>query len=137
MFFFSISRFLSALRFPLLKLAFAVLGFKERADIGEHIVNNGLQDVFRHVAFGAAVAEHVFNLYVQARPEAAVFVRLNILPVRFQSFGNGFFELTVDLRRPTLAEHFYDTFLAVLLFHFSQLTLNFKYRINVSVPAGY
>ena len=39
--------------FPLFKLKLALLGFKECADVGKHIVHDGLQDVFRHVAFGA------------------------------------------------------------------------------------
>ena len=63
-----------AFYFPLLKLALAFVGFKERADIWHHIVHDGLQDVFRHVAFGTAVAESIFNLNAQACPKAAVFV---------------------------------------------------------------
>ncbi len=78
MFFFSLSRFLYALRFPLLKLALAFLGFKECADIREHIVHDGLQDVFRHVAFGAAVAKSVFNLHAQARFHLCGFERTMI-----------------------------------------------------------
>lgn len=128
-FFFFLGRFLSALRLPLLKLALAFFGFKEGADVGKHIVHDGLQDVFWHIAFGTAVAERVFEFNAQARPKSAVFVCLNVFPVRLQPFGNGFFKLPVDLRRPTLAEHFRNPFLAVLLFHFSQLALNFKYRV--------
>ena len=78
MFFFSVSRFILALRLPFFKLALAFFGFKERADIGEHIVHDGLQDVFRHVTFGAAVAESVFNLHAQARFHLCGFERTMI-----------------------------------------------------------
>ena len=44
-----------AFGFPLLKLAFSLLGFKEGADIGHHIVNDNLKDVLRNVALGAAL----------------------------------------------------------------------------------
>ena len=86
------------MRFPFLKFALAFFGFKERADIGEHIVHDGLQEVFRHVTFGAAVAEGVFEFNAQARSKAAVFVCLNIFPVRLQPLSDGFFELPADLR---------------------------------------
>ncbi len=42
MFFFSISRFILAPRLPFLKFALAFFGFKERADVREHIINDGL-----------------------------------------------------------------------------------------------
>lgn len=81
---------LLSLLFPFLKLALALFGFKECADVGEHIVHDGLQDVFRHIAFGTAVAKGVFKLHAQARPEATELVRLNAFPARSQAFGNGF-----------------------------------------------
>ena len=59
MFFFSLSRFILALRLPLFKLALAFFGFKEGTNVGHHIVNDRLQNVFRHVAFCTAVAEGV------------------------------------------------------------------------------
>ena len=106
--------------FPLLKLALAFFGFKESAVVGKHIVHDGLQDVFRHVAFCAAVTEGVFELNAQARPEAAVFVCLNIFPVRFKPQGDFFFEFALNLRGSFCTYKLFDGFLAVLLFQFSK-----------------
>ena len=51
MLFFDFGQSFCALGFPFLKLSFSFFGFKESADVREHIVHDSLQDVFRHVTF--------------------------------------------------------------------------------------
>ena len=56
MLFFDFGQSFCALGFPFLKLALAFFGFKEGADVGHHIVNDSLKNVFRNIALSTALA---------------------------------------------------------------------------------
>ena len=120
------SLFYCPLFFPFLELTLAFFGFKKGADIRHHIINYSLKNAFRHAAFCTLITQSIFDVYEKAFPKSAVLICLNVFPVRYQTLGNFFSELTLDFRQSRLADHFNNFFFTVLPFHLGNVKLFFK-----------